>query len=320
MAELLGSDQVEIAARALAAGRLVAFPTETVYGLGADASNPEAVAAIFTAKGRPPGHPLIVHMADGADIDRFAASVPPMARKLGAAFWPGPLTVIVARSDSVTHEATGGLDTVGLRVPAHPVALELLRTFGGGVAGPSANRFGSVSPTTAAHVLDDLSCEIDYVLDGGPATVGVESTIIDATGSAPVLLRPGGISVVEIEAVLGQPVIDGRSGPSRASGMLASHYAPDVAVALVDEEQLEPMVVEARTGDRRVGVIGPEPLTYQPGWELPSDAEGYAAALYRTLRAADRADLDLLLVVPPRSGGLLDAVIDRLQKAAGPRS
>ncbi len=326
MAELLNADQVAVAAAALADGQLVAFPTETVYGLGADASNPAAVAAVFAAKGRPPGHPLIVHMADAADLERFGRSVSPMARKLGAAFWPGPLTVVVERSDAVVPETTGGLDTVGLRVPDHPLTLALLERFGRGVAGPSANRFGSVSPTTAAHVMADLGQSVDYVLDGGPARVGVESTIIDATGAVPVLLRPGGISVVEIEAALGVAVVDGRSGPSRAPGMLASHYAPEATVQLIEESDLMAALAAVPT-DRSVGVVAPvaqqppavRPSQVQSWWQLPPDADGYAAALYKTLRAADQEGLDLLLVVPPRSGRLLDAVLDRLQKAAAPR-
>lgn len=323
MAELLGPEDVALAAEALAAGKLVAFPTETVYGLGADASNADAVAKIFGAKGRPSGHPLIVHMADMADLDRFGTAVSPMARKLGAAFWPGPLTVVAARSEMVAPETTGGLDTVGLRVPDHPVTLAMLRAFGGGVAGPSANRFGSVSPTTASHVMDDLGSVIDFVIDGGPSRVGVESTIVDTTGPAPALLRPGGISVVEIEGALGTAVVDGRSGETRAPGMLASHYAPDVAVELVEQADLEQALAEARGAGVSVGVIKPETgpaaePTVQ-SWLLPADAAGYAAQLYRTLREADRHGLDRLLVVPPQSGLLLDAVTDRLQKAAGPR-
>lgn len=320
-AELLGADDLERAVASLVAGKLVAFATETVYGLGADASNPDAVSGIFRAKGRPTGHPLIVHMADAADLDRFGSEITAEARLLADAFWPGPLTIIVGRSTEVSDKTTGGRDSVGLRVPDHPLALQLLRQFGGGVAAPSANRFGSVSPTTAQHVIDDLGDVIDVVLDGGPSSIGVESTIVDTTGPEPVLLRPGGISGVELEAVLGRPVVDGRSGPARAPGMMVSHYAPKAPVTLLDRPPNEadlagdPLAESTET----VGVIAPFRLSHQPSWMLPADASGYAARLYATFRDADRAGVDRLLVVPPSAGSLLDAVLDRLQKAAAPR-
>ncbi len=330
MAELGGPDEVERAVeRAVAVldrGGLVAFPTETVYGLGADASSAEAIGRIFAAKGRPRNHPLIIHLAAELaaepDLGGLGRSLGPEARALADAFWPGPLTVIVERGPAVVPEATGGRDTVGLRVPDHPLTLALLRAFGRGVAGPSANRFGSVSPTTAAHVADDLGQRVDLILDGGPCRVGVESTIVDTTGDGPQLLRPGGISAVEIESVLGRPLTDGRGGPSRASGMLASHYAPDVSVDLVAAEDLDAAIAaQTGRGDRKLGVIGPIEPTSGPvsSWRLPADAAGYGAELYATLRAADRAGLDHLLIVPPDHGELLDAVVDRLVKAAGPR-
>lgn len=347
MVERLGPDDperaVERAAAALDRGALVAFPTETVYGLGADASSPTAVERIFAAKGRPRGHPLIVHLgralAATDDLGGLgpAAGLGPDARSLAAAFWPGPLTLIVARGPRVAPEATGGRDTVGLRVPDHPLTLDLLDRFGRGVAGPSANRFGSVSPTTADHVIDDLGDRVEFVLDGGPCRVGVESTIVDTTGPEPALLRPGGISAVEIEAVLGRPLVDDRTGESRASGMLASHYAPDVTVELVEPADLAARVPEAAaaTGggppSGPVGVIAPTSVIdagrRQTGllpadtiWSLPDDAAGYAARLYAALREADRAGLGRLLVVPPTEGDLRDAVLDRLVKAAAPRA
>lgn len=316
MAEILGPDDIEIAVDALDRGELVAFPTETVYGLGADASSPAAVDRIFEAKGRPRGHPLIVHVADASGLERLGRTVSDDARSLAAAFWPGPLTVIVGRGPGVAPEATGGRDTVGLRVPDHPVALALLQAFGRGVAGPSANRFGSVSPTTAAHVVEDLGDLVDYVIDGGPCRVGVESTIVDTTGPEPTLLRPGGISAVEIEAVLGRPIADGRTGPSRAPGMMVSHYAPAVSVELVEPAELRRALIDAES---RVGVIAPVEGNGRPWWTLPDDAAGYGARLYATLREADRADLCRLLVVPPTRGELRDAVLDRLRKAAAPR-
>ncbi len=218
----------------LRAGRLVAFPTETVYGLGADASNPDAVARIFEAKGRPADHPLIVHLAAADAIDAWAVDVPPLARTLAAACWPGPLTLVLRRSASVPDAVTGGLPTVGLRVPAHPVALRLLRAFGGGIAAPSANRFGTVSPTTAAHVRESLGDRVDLVLDGGPSTVGVESTIVDLSGDAPAILRPGGLPREVLEAIAGVPLPIREGGEVRAPGMLAAHYAPDARLELVE--------------------------------------------------------------------------------------
>jgi len=321
------TDDVELGAAALRAGRLVAFPTETVYGLGADASNPVAVRAVFEAKGRPAGHPLIVHVASLEEARRWMA-LPDAAteRRLAALagrFWPGPLTIVVPRSDLVAPEAVGGRPTIGLRVPAHPVALALLRAFGGGVAGPSANRFGRVSPTTAAHVLADLDGRVAVVLDGGPTAVGVESTIVDLVGPQPLLLRPGGVPVAELETVLGEPVPDGRSGEARASGMLASHYAPRASVALVEPADLASVLASARAerGEAGgvVGVIATAVVDHQPSWVLPDEAGGYARELYAALRAADAAGVDHLVVVPPSHGPLLDAVLDRLTKAAAPR-
>lgn len=320
---------IERAVAALTDGRLVAFPTETVYGLGADASSATAVARIFQAKGRPTGHPLIVHLPDDEDLaglHRLGRDVGPVAVALAEAFWPGPLTLIVGRGPEVTPEATGGRDTVGLRVPDHPLTLALLRRFDRGLAGPSANRFGSVSPTTAAHVLDDLGPAVDHVLDGGPCRVGLESTIVDTTGPEPVLLRPGGISAVEIEAVLGRELLDERGGPARASGMMTSHYAPSVPVDLVEADRVEVLLEQASRSGRRIGLVAPFPtptrdpdrIVDQPTWQLPADAAGYGARLYATLRDADRAGLDQLLVVAPDRGELLDAVVDRLVKAAAP--
>lgn len=326
---------VEVGAAALRAGRLVAFPTETVYGLGADAANPAAVRAVFEAKGRPAGHPLIVHVASLEEARRWMAEPDPATERrltaLAGRFWPGPLTIVVPRSDRVAPEAVGGRPTIGLRVPAHPVALGLLRAFGGGVAGPSANRFGRVSPTTAAHVVADLDGRVSVVLNGGPTAVGVESTIVDLVGPGPLLLRPGGVSAAELEAALGEPVPDGRSGEARASGMLASHYAPRASVALVEPTDLAAAVTAAvaaaraergedgRSGVGVVGVIAPVAVGQQPSWVLPDEAAGYARQLYAALRAADAAGVDHLIVVPPSHGPLLDAVLDRLTKAAAPR-
>jgi L-threonylcarbamoyladenylate synthase len=317
---------LDAAVKALAEGRLVAFPTETVYGLGADATSADAVGRIYAAKARPRHHPLIVHVGRRADLHRFGRNIGPMAERLVEAFWPGPLTVIVDRGDEIAPETTGGRDTVGLRMPDHDLALKLLNAFAdigsGAVAAPSANRFGGVSPTTARHVSDDLGDAVAVLLDGGPCRVGVESTIVDVTGERPELLRPGGISAVEIEAVLGVPVVDDRAGQSRAPGMLDSHYAPDADVLLIAESELPDFVLAE--GDGLVAVEGvaipriADPAV--PVWCLPADAAGYAARLYTTLREADGRHLRRLVVIPPREGALLDAVIDRLTKAAAPRN
>ncbi|MEM9615098.1 MAG: L-threonylcarbamoyladenylate synthase [Actinomycetota bacterium] len=320
---------VEAAAEVLRRGGLIGLPTETVYGLGADASSSDAVGRIFAAKGRPAGHPLIVHLASVAQVPAWAdlddALVDQVAA-LAEACWPGPLTVIVPRSHRVAPEAVGGRTTIGLRVPDHPVALALLDAFGGGVAAPSANRFGKVSPTTAAHVLDDLGERVDLVLDGGPTTVGVESTIVELGPAGPTMLRPGGVTIDRLSAVLGRRVVDGRGGESRASGMLASHYAPTATVELLDDVQaLAARMAELVDGDRsqRVGVVtaGAIPgaaLDLGPWWQvLPAEADGFAAELYGAFRTADAAGVERLLVIPPRSGALVDAVLDRLAKAAG---
>lgn len=317
--------EIEKAARILADGGLVAFPTETVYGLGADATSAEAVAGIFAAKGRPADHPLIVHIGRRSDLERFGADVSPDAAKLADAFWPGPLTVIVGRGPEIAPETTGGRDTVGLRMPDHPVAIELLVAFAaigsGAVAAPSANRFGGVSPTTAAHVAADVGAFVDVLLEGGPSRVGVESTIVELTGPDPLLLRPGGISTVELEAVLGRAIVDGRGGRSRVPGMLISHYAPAADVVLLDDK--DPVPVELGPDDGLISTdvrpAGAPPIDHRRHWSLPGEAAGYAAGLYATLRAADAAGVKRLHVVAPSHGDLLSAVMDRLAKAAAAR-
>jgi L-threonylcarbamoyladenylate synthase len=293
----------------LRAGGLVAFPTETVYGLGADASADAAVRRVFEVKRRPAGHPLIVHMASAAGLDDWARDVPDSARALAAALWPGPLTLIVRKGAPVVLVVTGGRDTVGLRVPAHPLALALLEAFGGAIAAPSANRFGRVSPTTAAHVRADLGADVDVVLDGGPCSVGVESTIVDCTLDTPMVLRHGGVPAEDLERVLGRPVERVATGPSRASGMLDSHYAPSCIVELVsDTAAANRRADELRDGGRSVDVLDPGP-----------DAGDYARHLYEWLREADDRGLDVLVAVPPPGDGVAAAVRDRLRKAAAPR-
>lgn len=312
---------IDRAVAVLRRGGLVAFPTETVYGLGADATDPDAIDRIFVAKGRPSDHPLIVHIAEGAAIDRWARDVPAVARILADAFWPGPLTMILRRSPLVPDAVTGGRDTVGLRVPDHPVARALLDAFAGGLAAPSANRFGQVSPTSASDVIADLGADVDFVLDGGPCRVGVESTILDLSGDEPEILRPGGVSRERLADVLGAaPGSWSGSGPARAPGMLASHYSPRATVEVVTEDE-----VVARSGllageGRTVAVMGPRAIAGLADEVIELEPVGlgddYARHLYARLRQADRLGADVLLAVAPPAEGVGVAVIDRLRRAA----
>lgn len=301
----------------------MAFPTETVYGLGGDASRDDAVAKIFAVKGRPTDHPLIVHLAVGARLDEWAVDVPDIARKLTAAAWPGPLTVILKRGPRVCRRTTGGFDTVGLRVPAHPMAQDLLRAFGGGIAAPSANRFGRVSPTTADHVVADLGDDVDYVLDGGACLVGVESTIVDLSRGRPVLLRPGGMSRQAIEAIVGSLAHADSTAP-RSPGTLASHYAPRVEIVAAELADV-PAVVAAVAADRRVAVLAPRaafaawPSLRAEAFPLPDDLEGMARQLYAALRDLDATGVDVVVAALPPAIGLGEAVGDRLRRAAGPK-
>lgn len=318
--------EIERAVATLRSGGLVAFPTETVYGLGADAANDDAVRRVFEVKGRPTDHPLIVHLADASQLNEWAASVSPTASLLADAFWPGPLTLLVERSSTVSTAVTGGRSTVGLRVPDHPVALELLRTFGGGIAAPSANRFGRVSPTTAAHVLADLGDDVDLVLDGGPCRVGVESTIVDLTAERPVVLRAGGVSVDRLEEVLGHPVevhvsAEPSNSGARAPGMLEAHYAPNARVVLGSEHELVELLIDIlKSANGPVGLLAESALVGLPEdivvLEPAGTADDYAAVLYSRLRQADRLGLDVLVCVPPPAVGVGLAVNDRLRRAA----
>lgn len=299
--------EVDRAADAIRAGGLVAIPTETVYGLAADATNAAAVRRIFDVKGRPGDHPLIIHLASAADVDAWARDVSGAARRLIDAAWPGPLTVIVPRTARALDEVTGGRDTVGLRVPAHPLTLDLIERTGA-LAAPSANRFGSVSPTTAQHVLDDLGGRLDpgrdVILDGGACPVGVESTIVDCAVDPPQILRAGGVPVEDVLALLGGEVA-AVSGPSRASGMLASHYAPRCAVRLVDDID---DAVALRAGTPRSEIL-----------DLTDDLARYAHELYGRLRDADARGVGTVIAVLPPPVGLGHAIRDRLMKAAAPR-
>lgn len=297
---------VEQAARILRSGGLVAFPTETVYGLGADAANDEAVRRVFAAKGRPADHPLIVHFAAPEDAARWAARWSDDAEKLAAAFWPGPLTLIVPKAAHVSDVVTGGHSTVGVRVPDHPVAQSLLRSFGGGLAAPSANRFGQVSPTTAAHVAIELADRVDLILDGGACRVGVESTIVDLSGETPRLLRPGGVSLEALEATLARPVSIG--GDTAAPGTLPSHYAPRARVLAVAAEDLQSTLAREAASGAVVRELA-----------LPADPAAAARALYAALRELDEVGVDVAVVALPDPSGLGRAVADRLLRAAAPR-
>jgi L-threonylcarbamoyladenylate synthase len=339
----------------LEGGGLVAFPTETVYGLGADAANEAAVARIFTVKGRPRAHPLIVHLAADARLDDWAIDIPEAARRLARLAWPGPLTIILRKGPRVAAQATGGAETVGLRMPAHPVAQALLHRFGGGIAAPSANRFGAVSPTTADHVAGDLGDAVDYLLDGGPCEVGVESTIVDLSRGRPVLLRPGGLARDQIEPITGALEVPDAAAPA-APGTLASHYAPRaelLAVALAEVPAAVAGVrargqaelnagagagaagaaagAGGRAGERagerpaKIAVLAPAaafaawPELAAIAYRLPDDAAGMARGLYAALRDLDAAGIDVVIAALPPAAGLGEAVGDRLRRAAGPR-
>jgi L-threonylcarbamoyladenylate synthase len=319
---------IQKAAEILLSGGLVAFPTETVYGLGADAENPAAVAQIYAVKGRPSNHPVIVHLAPEADLNYWAEAIPDEARKLIAAFWPGPLTLILKRAAHIPDCVSGGQDTIGLRCPSHPVAQALLRAFKGGqggIAAPSANKFGHVSPTTTRHVQDEFGVgaksEVQCILDGGQSDVGIESTIIDLSRIAthgPVLLRPGHISADDIAGVIGMAPKAPDAAAPRVSGALDSHYAPNTPVALIEEAELPVIVQRLAAGGQKVAVI--HRLTqHLPDTVaqlfLPETAESYAHDLYAALRLMDRAGADVILVEAPPRDGQWQGVNDRLDRA-----
>ena len=320
---LSGSTEQEIAhaAAILRAGGLVAFPTETVYGLGADAGNERAVARIFAAKGRPVDHPVIVHLGAADELERWARDVPAVAWRLAARFWPGPLTLILKRAPGVSDALTGGQDTVGLRVPNHPVALALLQAFGSGLAAPSANRFGRISPTLAAHVLAEFGDAVDCVIDGGPCAVGLESTILDLSGTRPRVLRPGAVTPDVLAETLGEPPSTRATGGPRAPGRLVSHYAPDTPLQLVEAAALESTIQSLTAVQQSVAVLSLHPPTTgaaQCHWmTMPADASDYAHVLYARLRDIDSRGCRVILVELPPVTMAWEAVHDRLLRAAG---
>lgn len=319
---MLTPELIDRAVEILRRGGVIALPTETVYGLAANAEDELAVRRIFAIKGRPSTHPLIVHLPDAAALSEWASPVPEEAHRLAAAFWPGPLTLVLKRTARATDAVTGGQDTVAVRVPNHPVALAVLRALGGGLAAPSANRFGRVSPTTAEHVRQDLGGDVDLLLDGGPCTVGVESTIVDLSSGEPTILRPGGLAAEELERVLGRPVPVRTASTVRVSGSLESHYAPRVGVELVESAQAASRAETLRLQGLRVGVLGPRSLVLSnefQRFDVPDEPAGAARLLYLRLREADGAGLDVLLACLPPAQGLGVAVRDRLSRAAAPR-
>ncbi len=325
------ASQIEHAAGLLDAGELVAFPTETVYGLGGDAERPEAVARIYAAKGRPANHPVIVHLAPHGDPQYWVEHLPPDAQRLIDAFWPGPLTLILKRAAHIPSAVSGGQDSVGLRCPSHPVAQALLDAFSarrgghGGVAAPSANRFGHVSPTTAQHVRDEFGGAI-YVLDGGASDVGIESTIVDLSRGFPALLRPGHVTPQQIADVLGEMprLPDGSDATApRASGTLKAHYAPRTPLALLPFDALEPLLAAARDTHERVALVAR--VSSAGRWAdaegvhfvaAPEDPHAYARDLYGLLRALDRANVARILIEKLPDTIEWIAVNDRLGRAA----
>ena len=314
------TEAIAQAVEVLRAGGLVAFPTETVYGLGADAANPEALKRIYAAKGRPRDHPLIVHVASAAQLADWARDVTEAAQKLAQCYWPGPLTLVLKRAPHVSDLVTGGQDTVALRVPSHPIAQALLRGFGGGIAAPSANRYGRVSATTADHVRAELGTQVDCVLDGGACDVGIESTIVDVSGAQPALLRPGSITAAQLEAALGLTLAAASPSSPRAPGTLAKHYAPQTPLILMEADLVLELAASMMRQGRPVAVLARSarrPLLPGITWRVaPNDPAGYAHDLYANLRALDHAGCSAILVEAPPLEPAWAAVHDRLTRAA----
>lgn len=300
---------IDDAVRVLHAGGVIAIPTETVYGLAADAENDAAIARVFAIKGRPHEHPLIVHLADAEQMSAWTQMAPPIAHVLAERFWPGPLTMILHRSPRVSDRVTGGQDTVAIRVPSHPIAHAILSAFGGGLVAPSANRFGGVSPTTADHVRSDLGTEVDAVIDGGACAIGLESTIVDLTSGDPVILRTGAITAADLSERIGHPLRDARaSGTIRAPGMLASHYAPRARIELVEMRERKEVAARYVADGATVALL-----------DLPPEPSEAGRVLYARLRALDASGIDIIIATLPPPGPKTAAIRDRLSRAAAPR-
>ena len=309
-----------VAADALRTGKLVALPTETVYGLGADATNAEALARLYAVKGRPTDHPSIVHVANVAEARAgWASAWPESAERLAEAFWPGPLTIILPAGVRPDPAALGGTGTVALRIPDCELTREAIRLSGTGIAAPSANRFGRVSPTTAQHVFDDLGTDIDLILDGGPCSVGVESTIVDLTGPTPRVLRPGAITSEMLEAALGTMLSTSLETAPRAPGTLAAHYAPHLAVVVIEAVDAALEMTDLRIAllaDSSDPQLTPVPSHIVTLLDTSTSSALYAERLYALLREADSSGADRIVAVLPPAGGVGDAVRDRLTRAA----
>lgn len=324
--------QLPQAVTLLKQGQLVAFPTETVYGLGADARNPEALERLYATKGRPRNHPVIVHLARVEQLSEWAQEIPETAWVLAKAFWPGPLTLLLKRHPTVSDQVTGGQETIALRIPAHPVALALLEAFEGGLAAPSANRFGRISPTTPAHVYEDLGEAVPLILDGGPCEVGIESTIVDLTQPQAIIRRPGLLTAADMEEVLGQPVQTAQPGPAvvetvRTPGALESHYAPQAPLRLLMSADLSMEVTARLTAGQSVAVLShhhspqTEILQATSGLitvQLQPQAAAYAKDLYAALRWLDAQHPDVILVEDPPRDCEWVGIRDRLSRAAAP--
>lgn len=314
-------NDIAFAVSVLRSGGLVAFPTETVYGLGADAWNECAVKTVFSTKGRPLDHPLIVHLATAAEMTCWARDIPDIAWRIAERFWPGPLTLILRRAPGVSDAVTGGQDTIGLRVPAHPVALALIKAFGGGIAAPSANRFGRISPTCAAHVLAEFGSSLPCVIDGGRCEIGLESTILDLSGGSPRVLRPGAITPAALNQILNTEFTTSTNNVPRVPGSLASHYAPETPLRLIPGAELKAAALALLQRGKKVTVVSSHPDEIHQGgchWLItPGNAAQYGQNLYALLREIDKSACDYILIEIPPAQMQWDAVNDRLTRAAG---
>jgi len=316
----LPQDEIDQAVEALREGEVVAFPTETVYGLGADASNPDAVRKIFELKGRPATHPLIVHIEHPRALERWALSVPPAAAALAEKFWPGPLTLILRRAPAVDLAITGGQDTVAVRVPGHPVAQQLLRAFGSGIAAPSANRFGRISPTRPEHVREEFGDDVRIVLDGGDCKIGLESTIVSCVDTVPRILRPGSLTLTQLRTVVPDLQAGPDNGAPRVPGSDAKHYAPRTSLSIVASRTLEDVVGQLTENREKIAVLAMRPPRvankYMTWINAGRRADVYGRELYVNLRTLDKSGAKEILVEEVPTGEAWDAVRDRLHRAA----
>jgi L-threonylcarbamoyladenylate synthase len=316
----LPQDEVDRAVDALRDGAVIAFPTETVYGLGADAQNPDAVRKVFELKGRPATHPLIIHVDHPRQLDRWALTIPPAARKLADRFWPGPLTLVLRRAPAVDFAITGGQETVAVRVPAHPVAQQLLRAFGSGIAAPSANRYGHVSPTRAEHVREEFGDAVPIVLDGGDCKIGLESTIVSCVDPVPRVLRPGFITLSQLRSAVPEVLDGGEPAAPRVPGSDAKHYAPQTPLSIVTSRTLEEVVRQLTAEHEKVAVLAMRPPRaankFMTWINAGRRAEVYGRELYVNLRTLDKSGAREILVEEVPDGEAWDAVRDRLRRAA----